>query len=51
MLLRPSVLDRITLLEFALWDANLQQRLWLKWVDKKQPIDIDAVRHEDVPHA
>ena len=43
-----------TLLELALWDANLQQqeeRLWLKWVDSKQPakkakIDIDAVRHE-----
>ncbi len=43
-----------TLLELALWDANLQQqdeRLWLKWVDNKQPakkakIDIDAVRHE-----
>ena len=43
-----------TLLELALWGVNLQQqeeRLWLKWVDNKQPakkakIDIDAVRHE-----
>jgi len=46
--------EAMTLLELALWDANLQQqeeRLWLKWVDNKQPakkakIDIDGVRHE-----